>query len=71
MLRTKRISTLATIATIALLPASAGATQLHGNHSQGPGAYSCGINYSMNSVNGKYCPSRHATLQASVRILKP
>ena len=54
--------TLAAITTLALLPAAASArpigeelTQLHGDHSQSPGAYTCGINYSMNSVDGKYC----------------
>ena len=66
MPRTKRISTLAAIATIALLPAGAGATQPHGNHSQSLGAYSCGINYSMNSVDGKYCLLRQATPIASL-----
>src|SRR5690349_7520956 len=65
MPRIERIITVAAIATIALLPASAGATQLHGDHSQSPGAYICGINYSMNSVDGKYCPPRHATPIAS------
>jgi hypothetical protein len=66
--------TLAAITTLALLPAAAGArpigqelTQLHGDHSQSPGAYTCGINYSMNSVDGKYCPPRHATPIASLR----
>lgn len=53
--------TLAAIATIVLFPAGAGATRLHGDHSRSPGAYTCGINYSMNSVDGKYCPPRHAT----------
>ena len=52
---TNRIITLAATATIALLPAGAGATQPHGGHSQSPGAYICGTNYSMNSVDGKYC----------------
>ena len=66
--------TLAAITTLALLPAAASArpigeelTQLHGDHSQSPGAYTCGINYSMNSVDGKYCPPRHATPIASLR----
>ena len=36
------------------------------HHSQSPGAYSCGINYSRNSVDGKYCPPRHATPIASL-----
>ena len=66
MPRTKRIITLAAIATIALTPAGAGATQLHRDHSQTPGAHSCGINYSMNDVDGKYCPPRDATLIASL-----
>ena len=60
-----RYITLAAIATIALFPAGAGATQLHGDHSRSPGAYICGINYSMNSVDGKYCAPRHATPIAS------
>ena len=64
---TKRIIILAAIATIALLPAGAGATQPHGGHSQSPGAYICGTNYSMNSVDGKYCPPRHATPIGSLR----
>jgi hypothetical protein len=65
MARTKRIITLTAIATIGLLPAGAGATQPHGDHAQTPGAYICGISYSMNSVDGKYCPPRHATLNVS------
>lgn len=36
------------------------------HHSQSPGAYSCGINYHRNSVDGKYCPPRHATPIASL-----
>jgi hypothetical protein len=59
---------LVAIAAIALFPAGAaaspvgaGETQLHGDHSQSPGAYICGINYTMNSVDGKYCLPRHAT----------
>ena len=66
--------TLAAITTLAFLPAAAGArpigeelTQLHGDHSQSPGAYTCGINYSMNSVDGKYCPPRLAATIASLR----
>ena len=66
MPRTNRMITLAAIATIALAPAGAGATQLHRDHSQTPRGYSCGINYSMNSVDGKYCVPRHATLIASL-----
>ena len=62
---TNRIITLAATATIALLPAGAGATQPHGGHSQSPGAYICGTNYSMNSVDGKYCPPRHAAPNVS------
>ena len=67
MKSTPRHITLAAITTLALLPAGAAArpidadaTQLHGDHSQSPGAYICGINYSMNSVDGKYCPPRQA-----------
>jgi hypothetical protein len=59
---TKRIIILAAIATIALLPAGAGATQPHLGHSQSPGADICGINYTMNAVDGKYC---HATPNVS------
>ena len=65
--------TLAAITTLALLPAAAaaspigtGETQLHGDHSRSPGAYICGTNYSMNSVDGKYCQPRHATPIASL-----
>jgi len=47
-------------------PVGAGATQHHWDHSQSPGAYICGTNYSMNSVDGKYCPPRHATPIASL-----
>jgi hypothetical protein len=68
MKSTPRHVALAAITTLALLPAGAAArpigadaTQLHGDHSQSPGAYICGINYSMNSVDGKYCLPRHAT----------
>jgi hypothetical protein len=67
MKSTPRRITLAAITTLALLPAGAAARpigaagpQLHGDQSQSPGAYICGINYSMNSVDGKYCPPRHA-----------
>ena len=38
-----------------------GVPHLHGDHSENPGAYICGTNYSMNSVDGGYCPPRHAT----------
>ena len=38
-----------------------GAPHLHVNHFENPGAYICGTNYSMNSVDGGYCPPRHAT----------
>ena len=44
----------------------ADATQHRGDHSQSPGAYSCGINYSMNSVDGQYCQPKHATPIASL-----
>ncbi|MBV8948636.1 MAG: hypothetical protein JOZ95_24655, partial [Solirubrobacterales bacterium] len=47
-------------------PVGAGATQHHWDHSQSPGAYICGTSYSMNSVDGKYCPPRHATPIASL-----
>jgi len=53
--------TIAALATIVLFPAGASATQLHGDHSRSPGAYICGTNYSMNSVDGKYCAPTHAT----------
>jgi len=58
--------TIAALATIVLFPAGASATQLHGDHSRSPGAYICGTNYSMNSVDGKYCAPRHATPIASL-----
>jgi hypothetical protein len=60
MKSTARRITLAAITTLALLPAGAAARPIGGDHSQSPGAYICGINYSMNSVDGKYCPPRHA-----------
>ena len=58
--------TIAALATIVLFPAGASATQLHGDHSRSPGAYICGTNYSMNSVDGKYCAPTHATPIASL-----
>ena len=43
-----------------------GAPHLHGNHFENPGAYICGTNYTMNSVDGKYCPPRHGTHSVSL-----
>ena len=68
---TKRIITLAAITTIALLPAGAGATQPHGRHTQSPRAYTCGINYTMNSVDGKYCPPMRADVSPPAASAAP
>ena len=48
-----------------------GAPHLHGDHSQNPGGYICGTNYSMNSVDGKYCPPRQAAQLALSAAVPP
>ena len=48
-----------------------GAAHLHGDHAQNPGGYICGTNYSMNSVDGKYCRPRQAAQLALSAAVPP